>query len=145
MIIKRIAVLILIGTTFLETEAQDKFLNNSNETKELSQKVTELFNDNKISAAIKELKPYWPLPSNEIEGFEEKTIKYLNMLEGRFGKSEGTIKVNEETIKDVAIKETYLIKYQNTAIRLIFIYYRNKKGWIVNSFKWDDSFIQEFK
>ena len=94
---------------------------------------------------ISELKQYWPIPSNEVDALEDKSIKYLNMVEERFGKAEETIKVKEETIKDVAMRETYLVKYENTAIRLIFTYYQNNKGWILNAFKWDDNFSLEFK
>jgi len=37
-----------------------------------------------------------------------------------------------------------LIRYEYTAIRVKIIYYQNKDGWIVNSFKWDDTFSEEF-
>ena len=125
--------------------AQEKYMKDINETIELSKKVVSLFNDNKISESFDQLTPYWPMPQNELESIEEKTIKYLNIIEQRFGKSIGTIKVKNETISDIAIRETYLIRYENTAIRLIFTYYRNNYGWIVNAFKWDDSFTEEFK
>jgi len=125
--------------------AQDKYLKDVNETQELSKKVASLFNENKISKSFKELKPYWPLPQNELDELKEKTIKYLNIIEERFGKSIGILKVKNETISDIAIRETYLIRYENTAIRVIFTYYKNDKGWIVNAFKWDDSFTEEFK
>jgi hypothetical protein len=61
---------------------------------------------------------YWPLPENEIDAIEEKTIKYLNILKDRFGDPIGTVKVKEEKIADVALQETHLVRYQNTAIRL---------------------------
>ena len=124
--------------------AQDQFLTNENDTREVSLKVVSLFSDNKISKSFDQLRPYWPLPQNEIESLEEKTIKYLNLIEERFGKPIGTFKVKNETISDFAIRETYLIRYENTAIRLIFTYYKNNNGWIVNGFKWDDSFTDEF-
>ena len=138
-----IAVTILLISTNLF--AQEKYLKNINETQELSQKVVELFEKNKISESFDELNPYWPMPENELESLEEKTIKYLNIIEQRFGKSIGILKVKNETISEIAIRETYLIRYENTAIRLIFTYYKNNNGWIVNAFKWDDSFFEEFK
>jgi hypothetical protein len=85
------------------------------------------------------------IAEDELESIEEKTIKYLNIIEQRFGKSIGTLKVKNETISDIAIRETYFIRFENTAIRLIFTYYKNDNGWIVNAFKWDDSFTEEFK
>jgi hypothetical protein len=85
------------------------------------------------------------LPENEIGSLEEKTIQYMNILQGRFGKVEGVVKLKEETIGDFAIKETYILRFENSAIRLMYTYYKNKNGWILNTFKWDDSFFEEFK
>ncbi|MBB6681201.1 hypothetical protein H4O20_07065 [Aequorivita sp. 609] len=142
---KRTSMAIALSFMSLGLFAQEKYMKDINETIELSKKVVSLFNDNKISESFDQLTPYWPMPQNELESIEEKTIKYLNIIEQRFGKSIGTIKVKNETISDIAIRETYLIRYENTAIRLIFTYYRNNNGWIVNAFKWDDSFTEEFK
>ena len=68
----------------------------------------------------------------------------MNLIVDRFGPSIGIVKVKTETIADIAIRETYLIRYDYTAIRVKIIYYQNKDGWIVNSFKWDDTFSEEF-
>ncbi|WP_299764933.1 hypothetical protein [uncultured Dokdonia sp.] len=125
--------------------AQDKYLRSVTETQELSKDIVSLFKENKISESFEKLTPYWPLPSNEIESLEEKTMKYLNIIRDRFGKPIGTLKVKNETIADIAIRETYLVRYQNTAIRLIFTYYQNEYGWVINAFKWDDSFEKEFE
>jgi hypothetical protein len=48
-------------------------------------------------------------------------------------------------IADFSIRETYIIRFENTAIRVIYTYYKNNSGWILNEFKWDDSFAEEFK
>lgn len=145
MIGKKLIIVIFLGLCFIEITAQDKFLSSITEAKDLSKKVSQLFVENKIQELFKTLRQYWPIPDNEIDVLEEKTIKALNVTDLRFGKREEVIKVKEETIKDIAIRETYLVKYQNTAIRLIFVYFKNEKGWIVNSFKWDDNFSLEFK
>lgn len=142
---KKIIIAVALSFTSCGLLAQDEYLKDSVEAKDLSKKVAELFSENKISKSFKELTPYWPIPQNEIESIEEKTIKYLNLIDERFGKAIGIVKVNNETINDIALRETYLIRYENTAIRLIFTYYKNNNGWIVNSFKWDDSFKEEFK
>jgi len=143
--IKKILLTSILSLISLGLFAQNKYLKNVTETQELSKKIVSYFIENKISESFEQLTPYWPLPQNEIESLEEKTIKYLNIIEQRFGKSIGSLKVKNETISDVAIRETYLIRYENTAIRLIFTYYKNNNGWIVNAFKWDDSFSEEFK
>jgi hypothetical protein len=134
-----------ISLLSLNLAAQKKYLKDIPQTQELSKKIGDLFNDRKISESFDELSIYWPLPQDEIDGLEEKTVKYLNLLSDRFGKTQGAIKVKNETISDIATRETYIVRYEKSAIRLIFTYYKNDNGWIVNAFKWDDSFTEEFK
>lgn len=110
----------------------------------MSVEVTTLFKQNKINEAFQILTPYWPIPQNEIETLKEKIIKYTNIISNRFGEPFNYLKVKDETISDIAKRETYLIQYENTAVRLIFTYYKSKNGWIVNAFKWDDNFTEEF-
>lgn len=142
---KRIFITFLLSSLSIGLFAQEKYLKDVGEIQNLSKQIVSLFEENKISQSFEVLTPYWPLPQNELESIEEKTIKYLNLIEHRFGKSLGTLKVKNETISDIAIRETYIIRYTNSAIRLIFTYYKNDNGWIVNAFKWDDSFTEEFK
>ena len=130
---------------FFSASAQTKYLRDKAQMTLLSKKVAGLFQENKISESVRELTPYWPIPQNEIESFEEKTIKYLNLYNENYGASIESVKIKEETLGDVALRETYLVRFKVTAIRLKFTYYKNNEGWLVNSFKWDDSFTEEFK
>lgn len=142
---KKTLIIAIFSFISLQLFAQDKYLRSVTETQELSKEVVALFKENKISESFEKLTPYWPLPQNEIESLEEKTIKYLNIIKDRFGKPIGTLKVKDEIIADIAIRETYLVRYENTAIRIIFTYYQNDYGWVINAFKWDDSFTEEFE
>lgn len=126
--------------------AQYNTLKTLDDVKALSKKVAESFVASKVNKSFDEMKYYWPLPENEINDLEEKTVKYLNILEDRLmGASFGYEKIKEEKISDFALRETYIIKYPISAIRLKFVYYKNEKGWVLNSFKWDDTFSEEFK
>lgn len=129
----------------LQSTAQTKFLKDIENAKLISKDVAQLFKENKIAAAFEKIKVYWPLPENEITHLESRTIQSMNLIADRFGKSEEIIKVSEQSIKETAFKEVYFVKYENTAIRLTFTYYKNNKGWIINGFKWDDNFMEEFK
>ena len=142
---KKIIIASILSLINLGLFAQEKFLKDINETQELSIKIASLFNQNEIPKIFEELSVYWPLPKKELESLEKKTIENLNYLGDRFGKSVGILKVRNETISDIAIRETYLVRYTNSAIRIMFTYYKNKNGWIVNAFKWDDAFDDEFK
>jgi hypothetical protein len=129
----------------INASAQTKYLRDKSQIALLSKKVAALFQENKISESVRELTPYWPLPQNEIESFEEKTIKYLNLYNENYGPTIESVKIKEESIGEIAFRETYLVRFKVTAIRLKFTYYKSNDGWILNSFKWDDSFTEEFK
>ena len=142
---KKSQITLLILFLSMNLFSQKHTIKNITLAKDISKKVAQLFIDTAYEKAFDQLTPYWPLPQNEIDGVESKTIKYLNMLEKRFGKSIGFRKVKEEHILDIVVRETYLIRYEYTAIRLIFTYYKNDNGWIINAFKWDDSFDEELE
>ena len=136
--------LILTCLISFQTISQTKLLKDVSGTKQMSVEVTTLFKQNKINEAFQILTPYWPIPENEIETLKEKIIKYTNIISTRFGAPFNYLKVKDESIGDIAKRETYLIQYENKGVRLIFTYYKNKNGWIVNAFKWDDNFTEEF-
>ena len=134
--------LILITTNL---SAQEKIIKDIEEAKAISKQVTQYFKENNTIEAFKILKSFWPLPENEIYSLENQTMQSLNVISQRFGKPESILKIKEQNIPDAAFRETYLVKFEYTAIRLVFTYYKNSKGWIINAFKWDDNYAEEFK
>lgn len=129
----------------LSSNAQAKYLKDIESAKLISKDVAQLFKENKITSAFEKIKVYWTLPDNEINHLESRTIQSMNVVADRFGASEEIVKVSEQNNKETAFREVSLVKYENTALRLIFTFYKNHKGWIINGFKWDDNFMEEFK
>lgn len=125
--------------------AQVITMKDSAELHTFSKHIADLFEKNEIAEAFDELALFWPLPQNEIDAAKEKSIKSLNMVAPRFGKAIGHIKINEKSVQDFILAETYLVRYEYHAIRLKFLYYRNDEGWIVNGFTWDDGFKEELR
>lgn len=142
---KKIIIFLFLLIFAFQISAQEKYLKDENAARDLSKKFATLFAKHKISAALDELSVYWVIPKNEQVAVEEKTIKYLDLIGERFGDFVELVKLKEEKIKDFALRETYLVRYENTAIRLMLSYYKNEKGWIVNAFIWDDSMSLEFE
>ena len=122
-----------------------KTMKNVDQTIELSADVVSFFMKDKYTDAFESLMKYWPMPQNELADLQTQTVKYMNILDARFGEKQAYSKVRNEVIEDFVIRETYLIRYEKSAIRLIFTYYKNDDGWIVNAFKWDDKFSEEFE
>ncbi len=125
--------------------AQSNTLKSVNQTQDLSKKVVNLFYQDKVDEAFEQLYPYWPLPEKEITDMKVKTKNYMDLLNERFGEKIGVTKLKDEKSADVGIRETYLVRYERNAIRMMFTYYKGNNGWIINSFKWDDSFSLTFE
>jgi len=138
-----ITLLIVFGLT--DFYCQNTLLKDTEAAKLISRNVTQDFRDHKIEEAFNTLSQHWPLPVNEINNLKTQTIQSVNLISERYGKAESIVKVSEQNIKDAGFRETYLVKFEYTAIRLIFTYYKNSKGWLINGFKWDSDFDEEFK
>lgn len=137
---------LLFFTSFLNVSfAQSNVIKDIEAAKLISKEVTQQFKEREIDEAFTTLRFYWPLPENEIDNLQSQTIQSLNIISQRYGNAESIVKVNELNIKETGFREIYLIKFENTAIRLIFTYYKNNKGWIINAFSWDSDFDEEFK
>lgn len=141
---KKILFLALFSTS-ISFFSQEKFLNNETDINKLSLDVVSLFEKNKVSESIDLMRPYWPLSENEIDILEKKTVRSLNIVQQRFGNAIGNVKIKTEKIKDIALRLTYLVRYDIYALRLKFTFYKNKNGWLITTFEWDDDYTEEFK
>jgi hypothetical protein len=139
------AIAIGLFTFSINVSAQEKTLATVKETQQLSYEVSKLFKEGNLAAAFDKMDLYLPLPADEKAELRNQTIKYKSVLESRLGKRVGFKRATEKRIEDVAIREVYFVLHELSAIRLIFTYYKSPEGWILNSFKWDDSFAEELE
>lgn len=135
---KILIVLVVLLSTEL-TYAQN-FLPNKEAVTKHTENVMKYLEASEIPKAFSELQEYWPLPENEIIQLESQTIKQFNLVGSRFGNISGYDFIKDDGLKDYVIRKTYVIKFELHMIRVLFTYYKNEKGWILNSFKWDDQF-----
>ena len=94
--------------------------------------------DSEFQKAFTQLQQYWILPENELLQLESLTIKQFNLVSDRFGKIIGFDFIKDMTIKDYVLRKIYVLKFEKHMIRVLFTYYKNDNGWILNGFKWDD-------
>lgn len=124
--------------------AQDYFKNEES-LKDNSEQIMELLEKEKFIEAFSMLKEHWPLPENEIEQLESTTIKQFNLVADRFGKIIGHEFIKDERIKNFLLRRYYVLRFEKHAIRVLFTYYKNRNGWMLNSFKWDDQMDELFE
>ena len=140
MIIKRLLVTIIISTLFTSISfAQKKILKNTKSITEQAENVMSALDKLDFEVAFSELKKNWHLPENELDQLESLTIKQFNSVSDRFGKTKGYEFITDLKINDFLLRKVYILKFKRHMIRVLFTYYNSGEGWIINSFKWDDT------
>lgn len=101
---------------------------------------------NELDAVIQLLKSYTIAPEAEAE--VAASIGQLklqqSMIAQRFGSSLGTEFVREEKVGDSLLRITYLHRFDKHAMRWVFLFYRSNKGWVLNTFGFDDNIVALF-
>lgn len=111
---------------------------NLTDARKVTDKAVSLFQQEKIVAGYETLKPYWPLPSVEIDNLANQTNMQWPMVKQRFGTSMATEFVKEIKGGESLARFVYLQKFQNHAIRWVFTFYKPKDRWIINAVSFDD-------
>lgn len=137
--------LAILLVTFSPVNAQKKTLNNIGEVQKLSKSVMEKIKDGSVAEVFEDMRVYWPISDKEINDVRDQTVANLKLVVDHYGFIIGFERVKKEKISGFAFRETYILRYRNSALRFIFTYYKHTDGWILNGFKWDELFEQEFK
>ena len=133
---KHIAILIFLmisQLSFAET------LTSLEGTKSKCSEAAKKFGEGKIKESFALLKPYWPIPDQEVENLIYQSETQLKTVKERFGGIIGSDFAKTETAGDSFAKYTYVIKFEKHAVRYICVFYKPREAWFVNMITWDDS------
>jgi len=86
---------------------------------------------------------YTAIPKVEIDGLISQAMLQVPVMEARFGKSVGSEFISESRAGDSVHKYVYLHKFEKHAIVWQFVFYRPGDAWVLNSFKYSDSVLDE--
>ena len=111
---------------------------NVESTKELCQKAAAAFGSGDAKKSFEILKPYWPLPAEELDNLAYQTESQLKMVASRFGAILGSDFVGTKIAGDSFVQHTYVVKFEKHAVRYICMFYKPKSEWVVNGVHWDD-------
>jgi hypothetical protein len=114
------------------------------QARKLSDQAVSLFIEEKFVEGYGVLKPFWPLPAVEIDSLANQTNMQWPMVRQRFGKSVGVEFVREQKVGESLIEYVYLQKFQHHALRWVFVFYKPKDQWIINSVSFDDNIKSMF-
>lgn len=135
---------VVVALLIVHFAKAQSYLSSKDDLSKHSDRVMKFLKDSEFQKAFTELQNHWPLPANELTQLESQTIKQFNMVEDRFGNIIGTDFIKDMNVKDFVTRKIYVIKFEKHMIRVLFTYYKNDHGWILNGFKWDDQFEELF-
>lgn len=76
---------------------------------------------------------------------ESKTLQNLNYYKTTFSECLNFERYRSVEFANSFVEERYLLRYENTALRFIFTFYKSPKGYILNAFKWDTEIGEELE
>ena len=110
------------------------------EARKLSDQASVLFKDEKFVEGFGLFKASWPMAPVELDGLVNQINTQWPVVRQRFGTAVGIEFVKEETIGDSFLRYTYIHKFQNHAIKWVFLFYKPKDVWLVNGVSFDDQY-----
>lgn len=92
-----------------------------------------------LEGGLKLLKPYLVIPPAEFDAMLGQATLQLPAISKRFGNSVGKEFIREDRVGDSLVRFIFIQKFEKTVIRWLFFYYKTPAGWVLNTFKYDDS------
>lgn len=90
-----------------------------------------------FDGTVSQLKAFMSLPKPTVEAMATQlSNQYVNVLV-QFGPAEGSEFVRRDQIGESLIRLVYLAKYERSAVRWVFLFYKTEKGWVMNDLKLD--------
>ena len=108
--------------------------------KEITDKAMTMIAGNDLEGGLKLLKPYLVIPAAEFDVMLGQATMQQPVISQRFGNSVGKEFIREDMVGDSLVRFIFTQKFEKTAIRWLFFYYKSPSGWVLNTFAYDDSF-----
>ncbi len=99
----------------------------------------EILKKGTIAEFIESLRPIWNKPGAEIDAIKKQISNQRIEAHKRFGATLDVQYINLENVEDILIRIQYIEKFEKTAMRWTFIFYRPDETWYLNSFIWDQN------
>jgi hypothetical protein len=133
----RILVAFLLGCGFLAAGASAAELK-TEELEDFTTKVMSKVGIGDLPGAFAEMKDYLIIPDAEFDMLKIGTKSQRDLVGGRFGKTVGYECFGIEKRGESLIRITCIEKTEKHALPWRFYFYRAPKGWVLNTFVWND-------
>lgn len=100
--------------------------------------MMQIANDN-VKGGIETLAAYWFLSRTQLDAGISKTTEQRKSFQSRFGKPVGVQFIEQVEVAETVLRLVYLEKFENSAIRWQFYFYKPQGEWRFNYFVVDDN------
>ena len=134
-----IKALIIILTLFHSTIVLGDTLSSKDEAKELARTIMSKVETGNTSEALDLMKPYLIIPLSEFDVMKNQLSLQAPIIEQRFGATLGVELADVQEVGESLMSVMYIQKFEKHLMRWRFYFYKPKEGWVLNTFKTDDS------
>jgi len=92
-----------------------------------------------MEAGLRLMQPYIVISDAEFETALGQAQKQVPVMTQRFGRTVGAEFLREEQVGQRLLRITQAQLFEQHATRWTFYFYRTPKGWILNTFQYDDN------
>jgi hypothetical protein len=114
------------------------------ELKPFSESVMKKISENDLQAAFALMQPYVVIPSAEFQSVALNSKAQRDQYGARYGKSFGFEFISQQNVGESLVSFVYIEKTEKHALPWTFYYYKTPKGWVLNSFNWNDKLVTLF-
>jgi hypothetical protein len=130
-------VALVLGCGLLTSNASAATLK-TEELEAFTTKVMTKVGKGDFAGAFADMKPYLIVPEAEFETLKAATKSQRDLVGGRFGKAVGYECFKIENRGESLARITCIEKTEKHGLPWRFFFYRSPKGWVLNSFYWND-------
>lgn len=92
-----------------------------------------------LDGAFAVMKPYVVIPDAEFQALIVNTRAQRGLTATRYGKTVGSECVTQKKAGQSVVRITCVEKTEKHALPWTFYFYRSPRGWMLNSFVWNDN------
>ena len=128
-----LAALLALSAPGLAQENEIEPLEDLAAVRALAERAAKTIQEGRVRDALDLLRPYWPVPKQDIDKVAAQFEGQRPGLENRYGKLLGMEFAGTQTIGSSFRRYLFLEKYERHGLLWVFSFYRPKEDWIVST------------
>jgi hypothetical protein len=121
------------------TSAQSRHPKTKEEIIGVCNKFMDAFRDGNYGLAFGTIKPYSVIESYKLDTITGRARAQMAMASRAYGKALSYEEVSEKEVKSSVIRLVYILKFEKSFLKFVFLLYNNGSGWSITSFDYSEN------